>query len=190
MSTVNPGALAIGRLMDAPAEAAELTAPRFNRHTFWCGQSGSGKTYALGVVLEQLLARTQLPIVVFDPNADFVRLAEVRPEAEVTETAALLKDRDIRVLRSGGKGAPLRARFTALSLPAKAAVLRLDPLVDRAEYNSLLHAGEVISGSDERGVVGQLRASADPSRLALAERLENLAVTEWEVWAGPGGGRE
>ena len=40
---------------------------RFNRHTFWCGQSGSGKTYALGVVLEQLLLRTELPIAVLDP---------------------------------------------------------------------------------------------------------------------------
>ena len=183
MTAVNSGALTIGRLGDAPAEAAELTAPRFNRHTFWCGQSGSGKTYALGVVLEQLLARTELPIVLFDPNADFVRLAEVRPEAEGTETAALLKDRDIRVLRPAGKGTPLRARFIELSLPSKAAVLRLDPLVDRAEYNSLLHAGEVISGSDERGVVEQLLASPDPSRHALAERIENLGVTEWEIWA-------
>ena len=25
---------------------ATLLASRFNRHTFWCGQSGSGKTYA------------------------------------------------------------------------------------------------------------------------------------------------
>ncbi len=33
-------------------EPAGLIASRFNRHTFWCGQSGSGKTYALGVVLE------------------------------------------------------------------------------------------------------------------------------------------
>ncbi|WP_238705613.1 ATP-binding protein [Serinicoccus chungangensis] len=28
-----------------------LVARKLNRHTFWCGQSGSGKTYALGVLL-------------------------------------------------------------------------------------------------------------------------------------------
>jgi hypothetical protein len=50
----------------------------FNRHTFLCGQSGSGKTYSLGVILEQLLTETDLRIVVLDPNSDFVRLGEVR----------------------------------------------------------------------------------------------------------------
>ena len=48
----------------ADATPARLLAQRFNRHTFWVGQSGSGKTYALGVVLEQLLLHTALPVVV------------------------------------------------------------------------------------------------------------------------------
>ena len=39
---------------------ALLSANSFNRHTFLCGQSGSGKTYALGVILEQLLAVSDL----------------------------------------------------------------------------------------------------------------------------------
>ena len=37
---------------DTLGTGVELDPRRFNRHTFWCGQSGSGKTYALGVVLE------------------------------------------------------------------------------------------------------------------------------------------
>lgn len=176
-------ALTIGRRVDAPAEPADLAAHRFNRHTFWCGQSGSGKTYALGVALEQVLAHTALPIVVFDPNADFVRLAEVRPEAADTETATLLAGRDIRVLRPGGDD-PLTVRFTELSLAAKAALLRLDPLVDRAEYNSLLHAGDFLAASDERGVIVALRESPDPTHHALAERIENLGIVDWSIWAG------
>lgn len=35
--------------------AGTIDARRLNRHTFWCGQSGSGKTYSLGVLLEQAL---------------------------------------------------------------------------------------------------------------------------------------
>ena len=35
-----------------------LDAGGFGRHTFLCGQSGSGKTYSLGVILEQLLLET------------------------------------------------------------------------------------------------------------------------------------
>lgn len=69
--------LRIGTL-DGAGTSAELDARQFNRHTFWCGQSGSGKTYALGVILEQLLLQTRLPLLVLDPNADFVRLGELR----------------------------------------------------------------------------------------------------------------
>ena len=57
---------------------ARIDAGGFDRHTFLCGQSGSGKTYSLGVVLEQLLLNTELRVVVIDPNSDFVRLREAR----------------------------------------------------------------------------------------------------------------
>jgi Helicase HerA, central domain len=54
----------------------------FSRHTFLCGQSGSGKTYSLGVILERLLMETHLRVVVLDPNSDFVRLGRVRSGAD------------------------------------------------------------------------------------------------------------
>ncbi len=66
--------LEIGELALSEGVPAGLDAGGFDRHTFLCGQSGSGKTYSLGVVLEQLLATTGLRIVVLDPNSDFVRL--------------------------------------------------------------------------------------------------------------------
>ena len=56
------------------AGPARLSGASFNRHTFLCGQSGSGKSYALGVLLEQLLIDTDLPLLVLDPNGDFVGL--------------------------------------------------------------------------------------------------------------------
>jgi DNA helicase HerA-like ATPase len=178
-----PATLPIGTVVES-GETAHLTAPRFNRHTFWCGQSGSGKTYALGVVLEQLLAHTQLPIVIFDPNADFVRLGEVRPEAANTSTGVALASRDIRVLRPGERDDSLRVRFSALPFAVKAAVLRLDPLEDRAEYNSLLHLQDRYPVIDEQSIVLRLRESPDPSHRALAERVENLSLDDWGVWAG------
>ncbi|WP_285363971.1 DUF87 domain-containing protein [Microbacterium sp. LMC-P-041] len=74
-------ALSIGTPLDSGLGTVTLDPRRFNRHTFWCGQSGSGKTYALGVVLEQLLLETELPMLILDPNADFVRLQSTRPSA-------------------------------------------------------------------------------------------------------------
>ena len=69
-SAADRAQLPVGELRLAPGVPFALDAGGFDRHTFFCGQSGSGKTYSLGVVLEQLLLQTTLPIVVLDPNSD------------------------------------------------------------------------------------------------------------------------
>lgn len=174
--------LEIGTMLASPGPA-KLIGSRFNRHTFWCGQSGSGKTYALGVVLEQLLAHTALPIVVFDPNSDFVRLGELREGVSGADAAALAA-RNVRVLRPNGPD-PLLVHFRSLPIEAKAAILRLDPVADAREFNTLLHSDEVATALDKDSLLGELRASNDPGRQALATRIENLGMLDWEVWAGP-----
>lgn len=167
--------LAIGTTPEGPAH---LLARSFNRHTFWCGQSGSGKTYALGVVLEQLIAATRLPIVIFDPNGDFVRLSEPAP----TAGDEAISGRDIRVLRPNPDGT-LRVRFTDLSIAAKAAMLRLDPLNDRAEYNSMLRVEQLFSTGGPDDVLATLFASGEMEHQLLAQRIENLEALKWQVWA-------
>ena len=74
--------LRLGELALAPGVPCVADAAGFNRHTFLCGQSGSGKTYSLGVILERLLTETDLRMVIFDPNSDFTRLGEVRADAD------------------------------------------------------------------------------------------------------------
>ena len=193
--------LTVGSLVESDGIGARLIPSKFNRHTFWCGQSGSGKTYALGVVLEQLLVQTELPMVIFDPNADFVRLNELvsdgsgdgSGDAETAEHRAL-RTRNIRILRPGGGGSgsgdgggaePLLARFTDFPIRSKAAIVRLDPVADRAEYNVLMHF-DAYGVTDQDELVPQLRASADPAAHALAQRIENLRLIDWDVWARNG----
>ena len=65
-----------------------LDAGGFDRHTFFCGQSGSGKTYSLGVVLEQLLLETGLRIVILDPNSDFARIGTARADTDAAIASA------------------------------------------------------------------------------------------------------
>ena len=167
--------LEIGTLLGTDDAPARLIPLRFNRHTFWCGQSGSGKTYALGVVLEQLLLHTALPLVIFDPNADFVRLGE----------GGALAGRDIRVLRASSPDPDcLRVRFVDLPARAKGAVLHLHPLDDRAEFNELLHLEETVGRLPAEQIVPALRARDTTAARDLAARLENLGVTDWRVWAG------
>jgi DNA helicase HerA-like ATPase len=176
--------LTIGTLLDSENGApARLLAPKLNRHTFWCGQSGSGKTYALGVALEQILLHTRLPLVILDPNADFVRLGELHEDAPKAE-AALLAERDIRVRRStAGAGEPLKARFLSMPLRSRAAILQIDPIFDADDYNTMLRMEGDISLIKNHDLVGFMREHPDRVRHQLATRLENLGVTKWDLWA-------
>lgn len=118
--------ITVGSMQDGSDDAV-LDAGRFNRHTFWCGQSGSGKTYALGVVLEQLLLNTGLPLLVFDPNADFVGLGTTRAEADPALAQQISKT-DVRVFHPGtGGDDQLTVRFIDMDPASRTAVLRSIP---------------------------------------------------------------
>ena len=58
--------LRLGDLALAAGVPCLADAKGFSRHTFLCGQSGSGKTYSLGVILERLLMETDLRVIVLD----------------------------------------------------------------------------------------------------------------------------
>jgi len=170
----------IGTWRSGTVEApARLRAQGFNRHTFLCGQSGSGKTYALGVLLEQMLLATELRMVIIDPNADFVRIAETRPDVSVADGHPLA-GLDVRILGSAPPAEPLRMRFATMPRPAQAAVLRLDPLADRNEYSLLVHVLTAAGNEpgDIDGLVDRLLGGGEDER-ALAQRIQNLGLTDW-----------
>lgn len=175
--------LTIGTLVDAPDRPAVIDGSRFNRHTFWCGQSGSGKTYALGVVLEQLLLETELSMAVLDPNADFVHLAETRDDAD-QEQAARYAGTDIRVFHSSTTQEPqLHTRYVDLSVRSQAAVGRLDPIDDEEEYNALLHLDKSATHFEKGGFLDALSRSDDPARQRLGLRIDNLEILNWPLWS-------
>jgi len=129
--------LVIGTVLAGRDEVvpARIDAGGFDRHTFLCGQSGSGKTYSLGVVLEQLLLNTELRIVVIDPNSDFVRLREARADADPALAARLATLAPSILVRSPlAEGDDrLRIRFPDLDGAAHAGILQLDPIRDSDE---------------------------------------------------------
>jgi uncharacterized protein len=173
--------LPIGTLLESPESApAHLIAPKLNRHTFWCGQSGSGKTYALGVLLEQVLVNTRLPLVVLDPNSDFVRLGELREDAP-DDVAATLRERDIRVFRPGD-GA-FHVKLLGMPLRSRAAILGIDPVADSELYNEMLHVESEFAQIGQRRLIEYLRSHDSEVRHRLALRLENLGMADWDLWA-------
>jgi hypothetical protein len=171
--------LAVGELRLAPGVGFALDSGGFDRHTFLCGQSGSGKTYALGTVLERLLIETSLEVIVLDPNSDFVRLHETRedvtPELAERHRAAAA---GILVHRGDGLAAArLRVRLPELQRAQQAAALQLDPAVDRDEY------AEFVTLLDDFGPRTLAELHEHPAAGGVVRRARNLGVDAWSVWA-------
>jgi hypothetical protein len=175
------GRLATGELPLAGGVPFALDASGFGRHTFLCGQSGSGKTYATGLLLEQLLLETDLRIVVLDPNSDYARMGALRPDADpeaAVRYGALAARIDVR------SGDGLRLRLGELEPAAQAALLRLDPVGDREEYAELA----AIVDAERPVDLDALAASPAPGARALHLRAENLGIGDLGVWARDRGG--
>jgi DNA helicase HerA-like ATPase len=167
---------------------ARLIASGFNRHTFLCGQSGSGKTYTLGVLLEQLLLHTDLPLIVLDPNSDYVHLDQLQTDAVSPERLARLR-RTTCVFRSDPAGERvLRVRFGRLPLRQQAMTLGLHPIEDAEEYDLLRQLSE--QQANREYALSDLDAALGPARDAaghrLALRISNLGVASWDIWAERG----
>jgi len=185
--------LTIGTLLLAPNHPARLDAGGFDRHTFLCGQSGSGKTYSLGLVLEQLLAQTTLRVIILDPNSDYVRMAHLRDgldavgvETERYRAAAT----GIRVLRSDPSAERLlHLRFAELEPACQAALLKLDPVEDGDEYAALLGLLQRdATGTPLIGSLDDLIGLEEEGTHRLGRRAANLGMDQLEIWeAGQGG---
>ena len=181
--------LDIGELLLAPGAAAELDSGGLSRHTLMCGQSGSGKTYSLGLLLEKVLAETSLRIVILDPNSDYVGLGKVRDGADPTEAERYRAVSGDVAVWSNDPGAEhaLRLRFAELDTRTQAALLGLDPIADRGEYavlTSLLRA--TADGQPLIMSLDELAGAEDPSAQQLGMRAVNLGVLDWAVWAPEG----
>ncbi|HEU5000736.1 MAG TPA: ATP-binding protein [Lapillicoccus sp.] len=176
--------LDIGALLLSPGVPATLDAGGFDRHTFMCGQSGSGKTYSLGLVLEQLLVHTDLRLVILDPNSDYVRLGEAKPGAQGRPDAAYTTAASGVEVWGRESAHPLRLMLPDLDPATQAAILGLDPLADREEYAAL--SALVTNRREGAAVIGgldDLLASDEPGTRHLGLRANNLGVLGWSIWS-------
>lgn len=185
----NVDTIEIGAWRQAPAVAARIRSKGFARHTFMCGQSGSGKTYTTGVLFERLLASTTLPIVVLDPNSDHVLLDALRDADDASPNADRYRRvaASVRVARARGHDASytLCADFSDLPLEFQAQLLRLHPLHDLDGFAALRAVTGRIDAPYSVADVAD-GAADDPATVPLAVRIENLGIANWTLWRRSG----
>jgi hypothetical protein len=204
--TSNSAVLEIGNVLHIDGYAkALLKAKGFDRHTFLCGQSGSGKTFALGVLIEQLLLNTKLKIVVLDPNSDFVKLDQFRTLENInktrldkwtlekfTEVANNYNEKcsSIRIMRVKSQAShpsnSLQIRFSDLGQNEQEAILRLDPLIDREECHLFWDTIGGLSQQINYSFADVYRVIKNQSSNKVVERIkhriENLRIADWDIW--------
>ena len=187
-SGLDPDGLDVGSLVHAPAVHARLATEGLARHTFLCGQSGSGKTYTTGVLLEQVLRQTGLRLVVLDPNSDHVGLRETRPDAD-SEVAAQHRARGagLQIARATADlpyaTAAIGMRFSNFDAAAQILALRLDPVDDADEVEALLDITAALPVPYDPAEVAAAASASDlPAAHRLAVRIRALGIADWQLW--------
>jgi DNA helicase HerA-like ATPase len=175
----------------------QLQPKGFYRHTFMCGQSRSGKTFALGVMLERLLlADGAFRIIILDPNSDFVRIDKIRAKDQYDKTLiapcsneeySAIKSQlssSIRILRPlPFNPSTLKVRLSDLDPGEQGAVLQLHPTRDLDAFNTFSRVVEGMGGPYSWEIIkNALVSDARPSALDLIRRIQNLRVADWRVW--------
>lgn len=181
--------IGIGSLCQALEVPARLEAKGFARHTFMCGQSGSGKTYTTGALFERLLSHTDLPIVILDPNSDHIHLGSLRDPDDHSDEAERFRSSagTVRVARARGLDASfvLCADVSDLGLDWQALLLRLHPIGDADEFDALRRITATLSAPYSiHDLLDAARAVADDDPLGghIARRITNLGIADWGVW--------
>lgn len=149
-----------------------IGADGFACHTAVLAQSGSGKSFLLGRLVEELLLKTKARVVVLDPNSDFVRLPQVdatawtraglRPWFSPTDTAAAFRSQwaqvNPMVLTNRNLGVssdvqPLRIDWGGLSDVERANVVGLESMTQPELYAAFTFASDLAEErwTEERG---------------------------------------
>ena len=145
--------LEIGALINRPQVDVKLDPNGLRRHMAVIAQTGAGKSYTVGVVLEQLL---QLggSIMVFDPNSDYVKMGR-QPD---------------------GRATPFAERVQVFRAPGEQSHRIPDEMIDNLESLSLRFAGLDV---DEICDLAGISDKATNIRYGVRSACRNLEGTDY-----------
>lgn len=122
--------------LQTDSDLVRVPADSIGRHTAIIAQSGSGKSFLLGRLVEEIIIRTKSRCIILDPNADFRRVHDVEDlslwtaahydrqkrrgklpnEKTRSDFADLWPRSNIRIRTRAGGGAVLRVPYESLQL--------------------------------------------------------------------------
>lgn len=152
-STNNLEDILLGCLLGhkSPLVPIYMSARKFARHTAILAQSGSGKSFFLGRLIEELLLKADCRVIILDPNSDFVRIDEINEDAwedSILRSWFLPSDtlksfaegwkkipKAIFTNRTlGSSELPFRVMWSSLNEHEAATLMQIDPHRDAGQY--------------------------------------------------------
>lgn len=169
-------------------------------HTFVCGQSGSGKSFALGTLLERHLLYGEEKMIILDFNSDYVNLdramavipAANRPRLFDRATCAkalrrfrLIKD-SICIISPRRRTGLSKIRPSDLAPEHLAALINLNSASNPSEFSEFATALSDLGKPKYSwpDIVRRVDDSTDDG--ALASRLDASGVIDWSIWCARG----
>lgn len=180
----------------SPLVPVPLPADKLSRHTAILAQSGAGKSFFLGRLIEELLLKTSCRVLVLDPNSDFVRIdrvdetawkdATLKPWFAPGDTSRRFSD-DWKAVRAAilthrnldGASRPLQLQWSSLTGAEKGALLAIDPGQQPGEYWCLATA-EAKAARDKPTGYTFFDLEAAASQLAAAKAKNAPLDEEWK----------
>ncbi len=197
-SNQEPDPIQLGSLIGFPPPLlpVPISPEKFARHTAILAQSGSGKSFFLGRLIEELLLKTSCNVLVLDPNSDFLLIDRVAVQAwkdPVLKALFLPEDtlesfdkrwraipKAIFTNRSLGSGSvPLLISWGSLTPEEAVELLQIDSNVEAGQYWFLL-ASLAIAHRKVPGGFSFFQLQTIAQKLARVERGAEKPDTEWE----------
>lgn len=194
----------IGTFMNIKSPVrARFFADGFLRHVGLFGQTGSGKSFALAILLEELYFHTSKKIIVLDLNGDFIHFKEqLRSEERVNHKSRFKIGRnELEIYRkhhNEKKGQavilstdqttrdyPIAIEIQKLNAQQWASLLNLDPIGDQLEYYALLRILKELQGSrskDNEYGIAEILQKVNEQRSKLFTRIHNLGIEDLKIW--------
>lgn len=95
-------------------DLVQVRADKMAKHTAIIAQSGSGKSFFLGRLVEEILLKTRSRVVIIDPNADFRKIHRLQPPAR-WEKASYNPEKYIGMLHTESSASEVEPRWTSMT---------------------------------------------------------------------------
>ena len=198
-------ALEIGTVLGAPRAIPVVLDPTgFMRHTAVFGQSGSGKSFSFGIVLEELLLKTDARILVLDPNSDYCNFRQLRRVEDVCKDSRReYSSSDHAVVETAWQGMSgqflrftrdptrdgdnkLSLLFSDLRRQEQGDLLGLDPIADAQDYRVFRETIETLGGSYTlQRLMDAVSKPGSMEKFNLLNRISNREIDKLGLWSTP-----